>query len=82
MTSIHGSAFSGVPICSSIAITLAGAPPWSGPDSAPTAPAIAEPTSAPDDGYATRRQLLRSPAPAGRRRYILRGRAHAPTQDS
>src|SRR5919204_445418 len=44
---IHASAFSGVPMASSMSSARLGAPPWSGPDRAPMAPVTADPRSAP-----------------------------------
>src|SRR2546423_270630 len=46
---IHGSAFSGVPMASSMSRARLGAPPCSGPERAPMAPTTAEPRSAPVD---------------------------------
>src|SRR5205823_1934189 len=43
----HASAFSGLPMASSMSRARLGAPPWSGADKAPMAPTTAEPRSAP-----------------------------------
>ncbi len=44
---IQASARSGVPMASSMSRARLGAPPWSGPDSAPMAPTMAAARSAP-----------------------------------